>query len=354
MATSGTVGLTEIPLVTIIEHAARRARIPARNLTPEVLQVFHENLSILFMELINKGLQLWTVEKENIALYAYHSTYELDAGEQDVRRAYLKTPARLTVSSWATSDGGDTTYLDDGDFDTVFTQAGVAGNLVADFGDPTVVRLIGILPGSTASGVTLTFEVSSNGVDWSALSSLSGVDLVDNQWKWVEVANGMSQQYFRVTASAAYTLSFRELFLAQSAREISMSRMNQDDYSALPDKYTTSTAPVNFWLKRGSDKLTAHLWPVPTEKFQIATFWIRRKIQDVGDSYLNTVEVPDRWLQAVIDTLSYRAGKEIPEVDLNHVDRLKGYSDESLAYAEGEEVDRGPVMLTPNIRGYTR
>ena len=351
MATSGTVNTTTIDIISIITHAARRARMKQHTLTPERLHYIQQNLSILLDELITKGMQLWVIEKILVPMYAGTAQYTLSNGEQDVINMFRRTPTRL-APTWTSSAGGTTTFLDDGDFTTVFLQTAPAGNLVAQFTDSTIVRNIGILPSGTTPGVSFTFQVSPDGVGWTTVLSITD-DLTDNQWKWYDIFAGQSQPFFRIVAGTGYTLSFREFFLGSTSRDITITRMNIDDYGSLPDKFLAGT-PTNFWLDRRFDKLQFYLWPVPTAVYDSSFVWLRRLVQDVGTVFTNEIEVPKRWLQAIIDSLAYWLGREESTTPVELIPLLKNQMDESMNFAEGEEVDRGPIKITPIIRGYTR
>lgn len=97
MSTSGTVATTIIDSAAMIEHAFRRAKVPPAQQTPETVQIARENLYFILLNLSNRGLNLWAVEKKLLSLQPYKATYETAAGTLDVLNVVLSTPT-LTSS----------------------------------------------------------------------------------------------------------------------------------------------------------------------------------------------------------------------------------------------------------------
>ena len=66
------------------------------------------------------------------------------------------------------------------------------------------------------------------------------------------------------------------------------------------------------------------------------------------------IEVPQRWLDAIVSKLAYYIGRESEEVDEPTLARLKAEADAEKWEAQNEEVDRGPINIRTNLSGYTR
>ena len=63
MAYSGTVSQTTFDTRRVIEHAARRCRMPAQTLTSEHVDIANDNLYLLLSALANEGAPLWCIQK---------------------------------------------------------------------------------------------------------------------------------------------------------------------------------------------------------------------------------------------------------------------------------------------------
>jgi hypothetical protein len=74
---------------------------------------------------------------------------------------------------------------------------------------------------------------------------------------------------------------------------------------------------------------------------------------DVG-SLQQTIEVPQRWVDAIVWNLAARLCYEIQQVDINLADKIGPLADRSLQTAMSEEYDNSPFMVAPNISMYTR
>ena len=66
------------------------------------------------------------------------------------------------------------------------------------------------------------------------------------------------------------------------------------------------------------------------------------------------VEVPVRWLEAIINTLGARVAAETPQVDPQIMAALEQKSAISLARAWAGDGDGSPTLIQPNIGVYTR
>jgi hypothetical protein len=175
---------------------------------------------------------------------------------------------------------------------------------------------------------------------------------VDNEWLWYDIDPGYTVPYYRIRAITG-TLSLRELFFGNNSTEITMARLNRDDYTNLPNKNFTANQPFQFWFNRTIPQSKMYLWPVPSDPFVQMTVWYSRQIDDVG-ALTNELEVPQRWYEATVMMLAHRMSLELPGVSLDRVQYLEAQAEKYLALAEAEERDKSPIYFAPNISVYTR
>ena len=128
----------------------------------------------------------------------------------------------------------------DSNIDTVCTQTSANGNISVDYGTDNEVYVgsVGIMAGVTGSIDTI-IEYSADGITWSTLYDPGVVAWVDGEWVWYDVDPGYTVQYYRLRARNGSTLSVRELYFGNNSTEITMARLNRDDYTNLPNKYFT-------------------------------------------------------------------------------------------------------------------
>jgi hypothetical protein len=74
---------------------------------------------------------------------------------------------------------------------------------------------------------------------------------------------------------------------------------------------------------------------------------------DVG-TMTQDVEVPQRWLEAIVAGLAAKMALELVEVDVNLIPILDQKAASTLYIAQMEERDNSPMMIAPNISPYTR
>lgn len=354
MATSGTVAQTAVTLDYIIEAAGRRCGVQADMLTPEGIEVLKTTLFTMLSDWGSRGIKLWRVKRSLVGLQLGQADYELGGGTIDVLNANFRQPQRLVAETLTSSAGGTASYATDGEVDTILTQTAMLGNLQFDWGadnDGTIVNMVGLMPGATAT-VEVILEYSTDGVAWLTVDDLGELDLVDGLWQWFAIEPAYPARYFRVRMALG-TLVMREVYLSQEWTDVTMYRMNKDDYMSLPNKRFASAQVYQYWLDRRRDDPAMVLWPVPGNTFTLMALMTHVYIEDLGD-LTNEPDVPQRWLEPVISSLALRALPELPKADVARYEMLKDAAQEPRFDAEAEEVDRSPIMLTPQIAGYTR
>jgi hypothetical protein len=342
---------------TLIDHGARRCGKLAEELTSEQLLSARESLGFVMSNLINLGIQYWAIEKKVFGLTTDKYIYTLPDGSNDVLNALYRTMTRPT-GSYTSSAGGVAVNAGDNDIDTFCQQTTPNGNISINYGadNPIYAGSIGLMPyvsGGGSATWTLTLEYSTDNITWSTLQSLGAVVVTDKQWIWTDIDPGQSVQYYRVRVSGGATLALREFYVGNNSREITMSRLNRDDYTNLPNKNFTANQPYQYWFNRTIPNPEIYLWPTPSDPFVQMTVWYSKQVMNVGD-LTNELEIPQRWYLAVINMLAHQMAMELPQVDMARIQYLEQQAEKYLAQAEAEERDRSPIYFAPNIGVYTR
>lgn len=342
---------------TLIDHGARRCGKLAEELTSEQLLSARESLGFVLTNLINIGIQYWAIKKEVIGLTPNKYIYSLPTGANDVLNALYRTMQRPS-GSYTSSAGGTVSNVADNDTSTYCQQSSANGNISVNFGtnNPVYAGSIGLLPyvsGGGSATWSLTLEYSTDGATWSTLEDLGAVVVTDNQWIWTDIDPGQDVQYYRVRAYGGTTLALREFFVGNDSREITMSRLNRDDYTNLPNKNFTANQPYQFWFNRTVPNPEIYLWPTPSDPFVQMTVWYSKQIMDVGD-LTDELQIPQRWYMAVVSMLAHQMSLELPQIDMARIQYLEQQAEKYLALAEVEERDKSPIYFAPNISVYTR
>jgi hypothetical protein len=357
MAYSGTVGTTVIDVQTLIDHAARRCGKLAEELTSEQQLSARESLFFALSALANIGINYWAISKKVFGLKADQYIYQLPLGAIDVLNALYRTMNRPS-GDYATSAGGNVSFVADSDIDTYCQQTSANGNISVFYGtnNPIYAGSIGLLPyvsGGGSATWSIIYEYSVDGTTWQTLEDLGQVVVTDNQWIWTDVDPGETVEYYRIRGYNGTTLAIREWFVGNNSREITMARLNRDDYTNLPNKNFTANQPYQFWFDRTIPQPSIYLWPTPSDPFIQMTVWYSRQIMDVG-ALTDELEVPQRWYEAVVMILAHRMALELPQVSPDRIGYLERMADKYLFEAEQEERDKSPIYWAPNISVYTR
>jgi hypothetical protein len=352
MAYSGTVGQTVVSVQKFIDQGARMAGKLAEELTVEQVQAAKQALFFILSNLINQGINYWCISKKVYGLKPDQYEYLLPLGGNDVLNALYRTLQRPSGGYSASS--GNAGFAGDSNVDTITVQTAPNGNIAINFGTDNNIYAgsIGILPGTSGS-FHILLETSSDGASWSLLRDCGVETWVNNEWIWYDIDPGASKQYYRMRETGGNTLAVREFYVGNNSTEVTMARLNRDDYTNLPNKNFTANQPYQYWLNRTIPQARITLWPAPSNAFVQMTIWYSRQVMDVGDLY-GEIEIPQYFFQAIQCMLAHQMSMILPGVDLQRIMYLEGQSDKYFQMAEAENRDKSPIYYAPNISVYTR
>lgn len=356
MSTSGTVSTTSIDVDTLLSHAIRRCGVSSSEVTAEHAQIAKEVLYFYLSNLVNHGVQLWTISRDIFGLVAYTNQITLPIGTEGVLNANKRTIVQMT-GAYASSAGGTADNAFDKDADTACVQTSANGNISLTLGSAAVCTTVGFMAYGNLS-LTPVFEYTTDGSTWQTLftptpdAGAATISVTDGQWKWWDIPAMKSAIGYRMRETGGATLALRELFFGNTPQEVPMSRLNRDDYNNLPNKTLVNT-PLQFYFDRQRLQPILNLWPTPNSSFEQVVVFRHRQIQDVG-SLTNEIEVPQRWQNAIMKNLAAQLIYELPGADLNRAQLLQVQADQATFEAEQEERDNSPIYLYPSIAVYTR
>jgi hypothetical protein len=324
----------------------------AEELTVEQVQGSKQALFFILSNLINQGINYWCISKKVYGLKADQYEYLLPVGGNDVLNALYRTLNRPSGAVSASS--GTAANATDGNINTIDVQTSPNGNISINYGtdNPIYAGSIGILPGTSGS-FHILLEYSTDGSTWSLLEDTGVETWVDNEWLWYDIDPGANVQYYRMRETGGNTLAVREFFVGNNSTEVTMARLNRDDYTNLPNKNFTANQPYQYWFNRTLPQSKIVLWPAPSDPFVQMTIWYSRQVMDVGDLY-DELEIPQYFYQAIQCMLAHQMGLILPGVDLARIQYLEGQADKYFTMAENENRDRSPIYYAPNISVYTR
>lgn len=148
----------------------------------------------------------------------------------------------------------------------------------------------------------------------------------------------------------ADTLSISDMTIRRQGTtdsELTVQPLGISEYRQLPNKAQTGR-PLVYVLNRERDAPTLTIWPVPDDEYDVV-IERRRRIQDVG-SYTNNLDLPMRFLPAIIAGLAYALADKRPgSVDINRRGELLARYETELDRALVEDRERVSLFLTPDL-----
>jgi hypothetical protein len=356
MSYSGTVGQTVVTVQNFIDQGARLSGKLAEELTVEQVQASKQALFFTLSNLINQGINYWAINKIVYGLNPDQYEYLLPLGGVDVLNALYRRMNRPTPAADGGYFGssGNIGLAFDNNVLTSDAQSAPNGYIGINYGssNPIYAGSIGILPAVSGS-FHILLEWSYDGITWNLLEDTGVTIWVSGTWLWYDIDPGVTCQYYRMREISGNTLNVAEFYVGNNSTEVTMARLNRDDYTNLPNKNFTADQPYQYWFNRTIPQATITLWPAPDDPFVQMTIWYSRQIMDVGDLD-GQLEIPQRWNQAIQFMLGHQMSMILPAVDLARVQYLEGQAEKYFIMAENEERDRSPIYFSPNISCYTR
>lgn len=326
MAYSGTIGETKFNALKVVDTAFRRCRLPAQAITSEMQSYALDALYLQLSNYANPRTPSWCIERLVLPMYQNQPDVRLPKGTEELLNVNYRV---LQLVSGAT--------------------VALPTSYSVSFDSQTVVSTVGVK--WSAAAVPLTFQASNDGVVWVTVGQQATVASA-GQITWSDIDAALPYQYFRITAAAP--ISYSAITLGNAPQEIPMGVLNRDDYVNQSNKIFPSR-PNSYWYQRDIPQPLIHLWPAPfsaAEQAQLIV-WRQRQIMDTANLQ-QEVEVPRRWLEAIVARLAAKLAEETPSVDLNLIPSLEAKAAEAERQAREGDNDGSSIKINPGIGVYTK
>ena len=330
MGVTGKISQNHLTLQRVIDRAFSRAGVPMQMITSEYIETAKELLGLAMSEFVTTGVSLWTHVNHHMGMRAGLTTMTLPDGTLEVERAVLlKTET------------------------TAATLTGSSPSWTAEAASAVEAQFIGIKV-STPGFYNISIDTVDVGLPVEQVYAAENVQMFTGQWNWIEIVPASrSVRWFTIneTSSASFPVTDVQLAVGGSERSLG-TPLGQGDYANLPNKRTKGSV-TSYYVDRRVDGPVIYLWNAPDETHEnyILTVWCKRHMIDVG-SMTSRVEVPQRWMDAIIWDLSWRLCAEIPEAKRS-VGEVKAIAREARAMIAPSESDGGLVTYAPDIGMYT-
>ncbi len=335
MAYSGNIGIKTFNALKVVDHAFRRCRLPAQAITSEMQEYALDSLTFMLDELANIRTPSWCIEQQILPLYENNQIVTLPKGTIDVLNLNLNVLQELSGAVTSTN----TSYL-------------------VNFTTPTIVNFIGIK--WSANAIPVTFQTSSDNVNWVTVGTSTSLNLstastaVAGDIVWSEITGALAKQYFKIIPTdGASTISFTSITLGNMPQAIPLGLLSRDNY-VNQSNLVFAGRPSSFYYQRDIPQPVVNLWPAPnaaSEKFQLV-LWRHRQIMDT-DNLQQEIDIPNRWLEAIINGLAARVCAETPSADAQLMPMLDARAAMSMQRAWDGDNDGSAIQINPGIGVYT-
>jgi len=313
-----TIGQTSFKIASVIDTAVRRVGKSAEEQTPEIIEIAKNNLHLVLNNLSNVGLNLWCLEEQYIQLAYGQAKYLLADGTVDILNTNYRRLTKVTGTVTTTATDHITELTSLADIQMIYLDC-------------------------VETSVTVSY--SEDGVTYSDATVLA-----TDEPKWFAIDGIKSKLFVKIENLVSLTVNSVEF--VSSFTDVPMYRFNRDDYSYLPNKNVIGT-PLQFLFERHVSPIIT-LWPVPdsTASSNIVQLYRNRHIGDVGQ-LTETIDVPQRWLEAITWQLAANLAFELPGVAPERITLCGSMAQKALGDVYLEERDNSSVNIAPNIGVYT-
>jgi len=353
MSISGFAGLSPRSYTArqMLELALKRAGVTPAQFTSEIVESAYDTFNLMLTNMLNLGIQLWGRDEVIVPLYSNRNQYPMPLGTSVVIDVRQRTVQRTEPASVASDAGGTPAYAFDNDFATIFEQTAADGSLTATYTSAVSISNIGIFfPYATVNTFFLEYDILANG-NWQVLNTIE-VDCQADTWVWQDEQGAPAALKWRLRVIGEAPMAITELVLGNLPNEIPMGVWNMNDWDAMPAKNTPG-APWNWYQDRQNDTPVLFVWPMPNDQCRYMTLVCRRRryLQQLTDMS-QTLDISQRWNEALTWELAKRLCTEVPEADIKRYGICKDEALQSLALAVGEERDPAPMVYNPGLDVY--
>lgn len=327
----------------VIEEAFARIGILPNELEGEPIYEAIRSANLLLTTWANRGLDLFTVRGEIIALNVGQVIYPLAPNTIEVLEVMLRTSTRNLNGIAVSSNGGVAGNAFDGNPLTACTQNAPNGNISYQWQNAFSISLVGVT--SFVDDVyDLVCEASPDGITWYTVLTIPTQSYIAGQNNWFDVPTILPGAYFRVRETGGATLNINELYFNNLVNDRTMSPFSRAEYTQQPNKNQPGP-PSSFYVDRQINPVIK-LWPSPNLINNQCLLLNRTSaIEDLG-SLLNSPAIANRFLEPLIFGTAYRlALKYSNKVAPGTAEKmLQGYVDESSAAMRSDK-ERVPLRI---------
>jgi hypothetical protein len=167
-------------------------------------------------------------------------------------------------------------------------------------------------------------------VDLQSITLLPGVLYYDLEPRTVSIL----QVYTRTMSGA-------------QATDLMMSPISRAEYDAIPNKAQLGQRPFQYYFDRTITP-RLYIWQAPQD-VGITLFYHRMKIQEDAGEFTDSMDAPNRWMEAIAAGLAAKLSVKFAP---DRLEFLQGLADGAYTRAAAEDREKVPLRITIDQWGY--
>lgn len=159
-----------------------------------------------------------------------------------------------------------------------------------------------------------------------------------------------------ISGTGQYTLTGEKLDIIEAVAragsgtdqsDYTMERISVSQYAQYVNK-NTQGRPTQFWVDRQPEAITLNVWPVPNDSTYTLHYWYMEQVEDTGKPGSNTIDVPSRFLPALVAGLAYYLALKTPK-SFQSAPILKEVYEEQWTLASDSAREKASLWLKPTM-----
>jgi hypothetical protein len=146
----------------------------------------------------------------------------------------------------------------------------------------------------------------------------------------------------------ADTIDLVEFAIRRNGVDHVISRCSVSTYASLPNKDLEGRPQMAF-VQRAAPHSSITLWPVPDSDEYTFVGWRMRRIQDASSPGSQQMDIPFRFMPAMIAGLAFHIAQKVKEGE-GRVGALKTEYEQQFDLASMEDRERASIRLVPRVK----
>jgi hypothetical protein len=131
------------------------------------------------------------------------------------------------------------------------------------------------------------------------------------------------------------------------ATDLMMSPISRAEYDAIPNKAQLGQRPFQYYFQRTITP-RLYIWQAPQDA-GVTIFYHRMKIQEDAGAFTDSMDAPNRWMEAIAAGLAAKLAVKFAPDRLSF---LQGLADSSYDRAAAEDREKVPLRITIDTWNY--